>query len=203
MRIMVIVNGYPRSGKDTAVKYMRMRAEERGFKTEEFSTIDPVRDMLLNSFGIDTSAKTSEDRLLLSIIGSALEDHSQVRTKLARDRFFQILPPGVDFMLFVHLREPELIKRLIQYARSIREGFATTVLVTRDVHTPGEFSNASDANVMNIEYGYVIDNSRSKGGLLDTCEYITDTIVAEAKHARLGLAQPPVEAGLVTASGAL
>ena len=167
MRIMCVVNGYPRAGKDTAVEFMTREANRLGYVVDVMSTIDGVREMLAK-YGIDTRRKTPEDRKLLASMGELLEEHSGFRTKSALGRFIGSEP---DTILFVHLREPALIQKLEDRVQKMPGAFFTTVYVERHEAAQQAFSNASDAAASQDGYGYdtIIPNNGTLGQLYDAC----------------------------------
>ena len=72
MKAVIFINGRPRAGKDTLVSMMAHHAMRAGLSVGSFSSIEPVKAMLLAA-GIDTSSKTEADRKLLATIGDALQ----------------------------------------------------------------------------------------------------------------------------------
>jgi len=73
MKTVVIVNGHPRAGKDTAVDFLEVMLGEAGHNVMRYSSIDPVREAL-SHIGVDTSAKTEADRAVLVEVGMALQN---------------------------------------------------------------------------------------------------------------------------------
>ena len=65
---LFIINGSGLSGKDTFVQIMK----SNHFNTFSLSTIDPIRNVVMNELGIDVSMKTEADRLILSNIKAAI-----------------------------------------------------------------------------------------------------------------------------------
>lgn len=106
MKAAVIINGLPRSGKDTFAGLVAHRLLTRGHRGANVSSIDPVR-MMLSNYGISTSAKTPEDRALLAEVGAAIEKHSGARTQYCFDAVMRN-----NAVTFVHMREHDLIEKL-------------------------------------------------------------------------------------------
>lgn len=122
---VIVVNGYPRAGKDTFVQFCEQQAEKAGLKTQAFSSIDPVRNMLLNA-GVSIWNKRPEDRKLLAAVGDALEEHSEWRSRAAareivnfKHKLFQATTekPG---LFFLHVREPATLARIKRHVETHR-----------------------------------------------------------------------------------
>lgn len=142
---IIIINGAPCSGKDTFVSLF-----SKHFKTMNWSTIDPIKAIAL-SCGWN-GEKTPEARKLLSDLKRILNefnDFSYKETKAAIQKFNE---SDCDY-LFIHIREPEEIKR-------IQTDFnADTLFVSRDEAEGNAFSNESDKNVHCFTYNYCVKNN--------------------------------------------
>jgi len=177
---VVIVNGAPRSGKDTAVLYMSERAEELGWNAHAMSTIDCVK-ALLADFPLE--AKGSKERALLSEVGDAVERYNGFRTNSVMAKLDVL--EGRSFkpiVLFVHLREPALISKLCDLIKSrydlTRETRCTTLVVRNPVAEMAATSNDSDANVLKFDYQWMVANNGTLGQLLDNARATIDRILA-------------------------
>ena len=158
MKFVIFVNGKPRVGKDTFIDLMAHHAMRAGLSVGSFSSIEPVKAMLLAA-GIDTSAKTEADRKLLATIGDALQEHAKWRTYwCAREvrKFFALSGPGV---FFLHVREPALIAQL---TRDLQKQFSIWTIRVDSVRAESVTSNAADAGVDGMRY----DLSASNNGTL-------------------------------------
>lgn len=161
-RVVVLVNGSAGAGKDTAIAMMRGLLQSFGWSTENYSSIDPVRELLGNA-GIDVSVKTGADRDLLAEVGYSVEKHSSFRTLAVVARFMRFAAGRSNpHMMFVSIREHELVEKMTRTLT--REGVEVKwMFVDRPVSKIT--SNAADANVPHKGlYEYIIDNS---GSLLD------------------------------------
>ena len=107
---VILINGRPRTGKDTVVNLMCNALMERGYMAEAFSSIDPIK-ALLGSV-IDLSQKTEADRILLSEVGDALEKHSAFRTNRCIWFAEDVFRESENAVVFLHVREPENIQKL-------------------------------------------------------------------------------------------
>lgn len=164
MTTVFIINGKPRSGKDTFIRFMQDALRERGIATGSFSSIDPVRKAL-KYLKIDVSAKTEADRLLLSVIGDAVETHSQYRTaacvEAVRKFAFANRDEGV---FFLHIREPKNIEKVITALRKDGHGVTRIEVISKQSITA---FNPSDMGTDDMEYDYRVDNGGSLGMLYD------------------------------------
>lgn len=151
-KLLIIVNGHPRAGKDTAVDYMSEALRDMGVSAWAMSSIDPVRDLLAPVS--DLSSKTEADRKLLSVVGRAVEDHSSWRTRqvanFACDQFHHT--GNEDTVVFVHMREPDLIEKTrLMMTELWPDARFLTIFVDRPSAAPVT-SNASDAAVEDMLY---------------------------------------------------
>lgn len=163
---VIVVNGRPRAGKDTCVEIMTSLLSQDGYSTSSFSSIDPVRDML-NGAGINLSKKTNDDRDLMASVGQALEKHSEWRTNQCaeRARWFAQLNGDVQTVMFVHMRERELIERL----KTKLPGHSFYKVLVENPRVPMVTSNSSDADVYGVTYDYTIVNDGSLDQLTYSC----------------------------------
>lgn len=173
MKTVIVINGKPRAGKDTAVMFMRAHLKHLGILSAAFSSIDPIKELLAPA--VDLSAKTDADRKLLSVVGDALQEHSEFRTKRAIyeiSDFFRLVGNGV---FFLHMREPLLIAKM----KSECEGQGVTLLsillksdLARDVT-----NNSSDAGVETGVYDRVCTNNSDLQSFSQECLYLVKDIL--------------------------
>lgn len=144
MQEIIIINGTGGSGKDTFVEYV-----SKYVKTYNFSSVDKVKEIakLIGWSG----AKTDKDRKFLSDLKKLTTEYNDMSfssIKNAVDKFKN----SSDEIMFIHIREPEEIKRAVSAFN------AKTLLVKReglDLIT----TNYSDASVENYNYDYIIKNT--------------------------------------------
>lgn len=151
---MVVVNGFPRSGKST---FVALCLELLGKYGREISTVDFVKEVAMFC-GWD-GVKDAKSRKFLSDLKKLLTEWDEVPmkkiTKAYEELEREVLGGNMPGFLFVHCREPEEILRL-------QEQFgAVAVLIEREEVENLEQSNSSDANVKNFAYEYVIRNNGS------------------------------------------
>ena len=163
MRIF-IVNGPPRAGKDTLILFMKTILDMHKIKHMEYSSIEPVKEGLLR-MGVDTRQKTEADRRLLSVVGDALQEHSDYRTRLSGYMFEEFYDTTLNGVFFLHIREPDLIKKIISDPDNKKYQFITVLLDSPRAEKVT--SNISDADVYNMEYDFQFNNNGTLGQLLD------------------------------------
>ena len=155
MKAVIFINGRPRAGKDTLVSMMAHHAMRAGLSVGSFSSIEPVKAMLLAA-GIDTSSKTEADRKLLALVGDALQEHAKWRTYwCAREvrKFFAMSGPGI---FFLHVREPVLIAQL---TRDLRKQFDIWTIRVDSDRAENVTSNSADAGVHAMRYDLAVSNN--------------------------------------------
>lgn len=169
---VVVVNGFPRSGKDTFVNFC---IQDLGPYGHAVSTVDFVKD-LAKECGWD-GTKTPKNRKFLSDLKDLLTDWGDIPWKKVEEIFnhikvecFQYGLSDSNFFLFIHSREPEEIERFKE------EYDAITVLVDRR-EVEEEQSNHSDNNVMNYTYDYIINNN----GTLDELKMRAKTFIESVR----------------------
>lgn len=184
MKTVIIVNGRPRAGKDTAIEFMRRVLHRERIATAAFSSIDPIREMLVGA-GFDIGAKTEGDRKLLSVVGDAVEEHSEYRTNACLKRVMQFVgeTPG-QAVMFLHIREPHLIERLRHALRTYpRDPIAVrTLRVASEARGLRITSNASDGNVDDFDYDITIHNEGSLADLHGACRTAVAVMLATHCH---------------------
>ena len=162
MKTIIVMNGKPRSGKDTAVHFMQAILQEHDVPTTAFSSIQPVKDLLAPV--VDLRAKTPADRKLLSVVGDALQEHSKFRTDAALTQMHVMPDNGV---FFLHIREPDLIELLRQECLSY--GWRFERVFVESNRAEDVQNNPSDANVATGEYDHRLYNNSTLGELEQEC----------------------------------
>jgi hypothetical protein len=162
--LLILVNGRPHSGKDTFVTMCRRYIWDRYHsESAEYSSIDPIRDVL-TKIGIDVSAKTPEDRKLMSVLGQALEDHSHVRSVSSIRALSDALNDCEPAFLYV--REKEMMDKIEQIARS---RFSDIGVIKLWVNRPGMEHNPSNSSD-NIDYDSSYDFQVNNDGTIQDLE---------------------------------
>lgn len=183
-RIIVVVNGHPRSGKDTATEFLQAHCDKRQIPTAKVSSIDPVFQMLHHAgISMKRNQLSDADRDLLAEVGSAVEKHSHFRTggvlRFAKAFFSSVDVLGRDkAIVWVHMREPENIARLKTLAEEDGLHFATLFIERPGVREIN--SNVADASVLDMKYDFIVRNGMGFSELRDACGYMLDALLKEA-----------------------
>jgi hypothetical protein len=177
-KTVIIINGLPRSGKDTVVELTTKHLERLEWTAAAFSSIDPVRT-LLKRMGFLIDRKTEADRKLLSAVGDAVEEYNSFKTHQAV-RYVE--ESNADFV-FIHMREPAMItkltKALLMRVRDVK-------VATLFVWNRGEpiTSNSADANVHNYTYDLRINNGHGLKELDKQCEALALNLTCSYRPAQ-------------------
>ena len=155
---IVIVNGAPGSGKTTFENFCQEIMDDY---CQMRSTVDLVKEIALFYTGWN-GEKDLKSRKFLSDLKDLLTEFNDVpfndivRFKnVWEDELEMYNVKDHPHILLVDSREPEEIMRFK------RELGAVTVLIRRASAEMAETSNHADANVLNCDYDYEIDNNGS------------------------------------------
>ena len=173
---IIVVNGYPESGKDTFVNFCRDIVGEDYCKN--ISTVDFVK-YIAAICGWD-GTKTAKNRKFLSDIKDLLSNWNDVpfqKVKKEIELFKNELESyGIDKygIVFIHCREPEEIERFE------KELGAKSVFIDRE-ESKKEQSNHADSKVENHSYTYKIDNNEDLEHLREGAETFIKILRGELK----------------------
>jgi hypothetical protein len=165
MKTIVIINGYPESGKDTFVEFCRdYLCNQLKLGSKEFSSVDNVK-IAAEYLGWDR-VKNEKGRKFLS-------DLKDMSTELYDGPFKQI----VNFIekynhsvFFIYIREPPEIQKLKDWY----EGVARVITVfVKSNQAKTSYSNTGDSGVLNFKYDIEIFNNWNDGE--DTREELKKT----------------------------
>lgn len=154
MTHIVIVNGFPRVGKDTLIEEMSRLLGTQNKTSLNYSMISATKAMLSTHPLIDEvwlNAKSELARKLLADTHRVLLTHTDAPIN-ALIKVARKFNPDV---LFTCCREPDTILRL-QNAIALNHMACTTLLVLRDDHAPPV--TEADRNVLNFDYDIVVSN---------------------------------------------
>ena len=148
---VIVINGLPGSGKDTFVSLASKYAI-----TTNFSSVDFVKDVA--KFAGWDGVKTLNSRLFLSKLKELLTEYDDIPYKKTAEeiRWFKNQPE--QELLFVHIREPHEIERIV------RDFGAITVLVKR-TNNQQVVSNDSDKYTESYNYDFVLNNDSTLDAL--------------------------------------
>ena len=163
---IVVINGAPRSGKDTFVGFCLDWLKEYGFA---FSTVDYVKD-IARECGWN-GEKTPKDRKFLSDLKDLLAEWNDVPYQMLRREIAKVRllaeQYNIDhdkFIIFIHCREPQEIQRFVE------EYDAITVLVRRFEVENLEQSNHADSEIFNYKYDIEVMNNSTLDELKNTAK---------------------------------
>ena len=161
---IVVINGMPRSGKDTFVDMCQNILGAK--RCLNVSTVDFVKEVA-SVCGWDKT-KTPENRAFLSDLKDLLTKWNDVpytdierRIKnFKRQLFFNSIKEE-DSIVFIHCREPQEIQKFVDRMH------AKTVLVRRNEVENVEQSNHADKDVFEYEYDCQVINNGTLEDLQD------------------------------------
>lgn len=131
---------------------------------------------------MNRNALTDKERCLLSEVGASLEKYADFRTQRTLDMCYTLFDksatipdPRQGRLIFVHMREPDLIEKFkalvsTEFRTAERIFDINTTIKTLLVRRPDEnkfVQNESDQNVLNYDYDVTILNSGSMQDLVD------------------------------------
>lgn len=149
-----IVNGFPRSGKDT---FVNCCLKELGAFGKLISTVDFIKEIAIKCGW--NGEKTPKDRKFLSDLKDLLSNWNDVPyQKVLKEidlfrydlEYYDVENNGV---VFIMSREPEEINRFEN------EIGAKSILIRRESVEFNQQSNHADNEVLNHKYHYIIDNN--------------------------------------------
>lgn len=163
-KTVIVVNGAARAGKDTSITFMSTALELYGYSTSQFSSIDPVRNML-RAEGIAVDSKTPEIRAMLANIGDELRDF---RVDVCARKAVEFTARRPNSVMFIHMREWPLIEKLRGRLWEQQGITLATVMVTNERITT-EQGNAADKNVHDQTGDFEINNDGALWELAAAC----------------------------------
>lgn len=166
---IIVINGSGTSGKDTVVTMVKdyMNIRKIGGKPSalvtNISSVDQIKE-IASTLGWN-GEKNDKSRKFLSDLKDLSTNYNngpfkyiQNQINLARGRsLFHSKTLGIDLdtLVFVHIREPEEIRKMKEYYGDD----CVTLLIKRD--SVEQFSNHADKNVDNYSYMDIINNNGS------------------------------------------
>lgn len=161
---VVIINGSAGVGKDTFVAICNSFC-----KVMNYSSINEIK-RLAKLIGWDGN-KDEKGRKLLSDLKVAMSDYCDLPFQLMKNKYEEFIKSDAD-ILFLHIREPEEI------ARAASEFNAITLLI-KNKNVKQITSNMADANVYDLNYDAVIDNSRTLDDLKNIAKWFIGILEKE------------------------
>lgn len=143
---IIIINGQGGVGKDTICDIVK-----KHYGTKVVSSIDRIKSIAV--YGGWNGQKDLKGRKLLSDIKLAFSEYNDLPFKQMAHEIKIFKDFRKEQILFIHVREPEEIKKLVSEYPEIK-----TLLITRG-QNPYEFGNMADDNVLNYNYDFVFENN--------------------------------------------
>lgn len=143
---IIIINGQGGVGKDTICDIVK-----KHYGTKVVSSIDRIKAIAI--YGGWDGQKDLKGRKLLSDIKLAFSEYNDLPFKQIAHEIKIFKDFRKEQILFIHVREPEEITKLISEYPEIK-----TLLIIRG-ENPSEFGNMADDNVLNYNYDFVFENN--------------------------------------------
>lgn len=141
---IIVINGLPRSGKDTFVYLVSKYA-----MTSNFSSVDFVKDVA--KYAGWNGKKDGKSRLFLSKLKELLSQYDDIPYKKIKEAIEWFMKQDEQELMFIHIREPDEISRVV-------EDFGAKTLLVRRANNQQIISNDSDKYIENYKYDYVLNN---------------------------------------------
>ena len=185
---VVIINGKPQSGKDTFCKYAQGYCDDdESANTLIISSVDPLKEML-TQLGWD-GTKTDKIRDMLMDMKQLWVQNQDGPTMFLFNNIleFHKACTGEDNIVFVHIREPEEIKKLV----NALTGFESmgidviSLLVIRESgedtpNKPAETRRSDDEALINsYEYDVTINNNEDLIKLQELAAEFVDKLLED------------------------
>ena len=185
---VVIINGKPQSGKDTFCKYAQGYCDDdESANTLIISSVDPLKEML-TQLGWD-GTKTDKIRDMLMDMKQLWVQNQDSPTMFLFNNIleFHKACTGEDNIVFVHIREPEEIKKLV----NALTGFESmgidviSLLIIRGSgedtpNQPAETRRSDDeALINNYEYDVTINNDEDLIKLQELAAEFVDKLLED------------------------
>ena len=185
---VVIINGKPQSGKDTFCKYAQGYCDDdESANTLIISSVDPLKEML-TQLGWD-GTKTDKIRDMLMDMKQLWVQNQDGPTMFLFNNIleFHKACTGEDNIVFVHIREPEEIKKLV----NALTGFESmgidviSLLVIRKggedtPNQPAETRRSDDETFINsYEYDVTINNDEDLIKLQELAAEFVDKLLED------------------------
>lgn len=171
MKYVFVINGVGGAGKDEFIKYVKEKVGEDD-AIANISTSDGYKIIARDEFGWDRKKDDKGRRLLAELMRVSREYNDGVFEN-TKSRIIKYLKGSSTKCVFVHVREPEEIKKYVGYFGDRTK----TILVKRDnIITP---DNDSDKGVFDYEYDIVIENNSTLKGLSRIASYFVKKYLSQ------------------------
>jgi hypothetical protein len=181
--IVFIINGAPRSGKDTFIELLR---EVTGKEVRAYSSIDWVKS---KAYSLDWDGiKDTRGRKFLSDIKDActLYDNTPFKKIIENIEWVQGLTYHVPYFA-TNIREPSEIQKLEDYCAE--QGISCYSIWVRNLaaeEAASELNNSGDSQYMNHAYSYQIHNQLTTRSFKNNVSALMNIInKKEGEHEKL------------------
>lgn len=148
-KLCVVINGRGGAGKDTLCE-----AASKIYKTENISSITPIKEIAAN-YGWK-GEKDLRSRRFLAELKRVFADYNDLPNQylLCEHKKFQ---KGGGEILFVHIREKDQIEKFVS---SVNNNCVTLLITRGRTEQNGYYGNSADDGVDEYSYDYTFDNSK-------------------------------------------
>lgn len=160
MKMIVVVNGHPQSGKDSFVRYCWHEVTVTGsLSIYEYDTVGTYKEIFRRYLGWDGLDKSKRWRAAMAKM-KQLDIEYRNGPFIDFRNFFERLP---DYsVLFTYIREKEEVDKI----RFVYPNLKTVMVVRYEGAEPprvisfkaADYGNPADNNVMDIDYDHIINN---------------------------------------------
>lgn len=149
-KLIVIINGKGGAGKDTCIDEI-----SKLYSTMNVSSITPVKEAAkLLGWGGDKELKSRKFLSDLKLLSTRYNDYPMAYV-LSKISEFKV---SDNWLMFIHMREPSEINKLVDRLNSDDEVSYTTLLIDRPVLNDHKYGNEADDDVFNYGYENVFVN---------------------------------------------
>lgn len=172
-KLVLIVNGKPRAGKDTFAKILNTFVP-----VYKCSIIDRVKTIAMDCGW--RGQKTEKDRKFLHDLKKLTDEYSSMSFQDVLERV-AAFDDGLitEEVMVIDVRDPKEIEELADAIGAL------TVFIQND-NVPDVTSNPADANVANYEYDFILENNGSLEDFEQTIFNFLNVLIALAQSMTLG-----------------
>ena len=157
-----VLNGSGRSGKDSMCNFVADEYEDDNFMVVNISSVDQIKQCA-KLLGWNPTSKTELDRKFLSDLKDLATNYNDSPFNYEKKRIEDFLKSAKQGIMFIHIREPEEIRKLVEQYPQIE-----TILVTnpKAVEITG---NHADKFVNEYQYDHYLSNDGTLDDWKNTC----------------------------------
>lgn len=167
MKILIVINGYPKSGKSLMCKYINEILLTKNILSLEVSYASLAKS-IATSLGWN-GEKTLEDRLFLSELTNITAKWKNLPFMNNIEEINNGFNSKYDCAM-IHAREPKTIEDIKKYYSDNKNVKVYTVYLERRAVKDEKFSNEADRGVENYDYDFYLNNNGTKESLFKTTE---------------------------------